>query len=250
MVLKLQGMKLEGLPSAVDLPLLKVLHLEDLTISEFKSLAELLSGCPNLEDLKTMGLFITCYESYREIKTLPKLVRADVSLESTYVLFRDVVENVKFLRLDEIYDVVLNESARQYPDFIPMFHNLTRIELDYCKFNSDCSEVVELLNHCPKLQDLVIDQPNVESDLFEEPLQYPSSVPECILSHLQRCYINCYRGTKGEFRFAKYIMENGRFLKRMTISSGIARNPQRKRKMLKELSSCARQSETCKLSFK
>ncbi|XP_057454497.1 F-box/FBD/LRR-repeat protein At3g52680-like [Lotus japonicus] len=134
----------------------------------------------------------------------------------------------------------------------PMFHNLIHLQLVYQRYNAHWSQVLELLHHCPKLQLLAINQPDIHSFHFEQiqkgEWQLPPSVPQCLLLHLKRCYLNHYRGTKPEFEFARYSMHNGRFLKSMTISTGIAKNP--KFKMLKELSSCKRGSATCRLCFK
>ncbi|TKY50413.1 F-box/FBD/LRR-repeat protein [Spatholobus suberectus] len=44
--------------SSVDLPLLKVLHLNLVDFFEGIDLAQLLFGCPNLEDLEAMSLYM------------------------------------------------------------------------------------------------------------------------------------------------------------------------------------------------
>ncbi|XP_057446564.1 F-box/FBD/LRR-repeat protein At4g00160-like [Lotus japonicus] len=235
-VLKLHCTKLEPI-SSVDLPFLKLLHLKDLRFSKRACLAELLSGCPILEDFKAKRLYFHQDVADTEFKTLPKLL--------------GLVNNVKFLRIDGIARRLGNGPG---PYVFPMFHNLTHVELEYRTYNTDWSEVVELLKCCPKLQVLIINQPSIpfnEPDLLEKPAkwQYPPSVPKCILLHLKKCCLNNFRGTKGEFQFAKYIMRNGRFLKRMTISSGIFINQGGKVEMLKKLSCCMRSSATCKLSF-
>ncbi|XP_057453221.1 F-box/FBD/LRR-repeat protein At3g52680-like [Lotus japonicus] len=255
-VLKLCQIDLIPFSSGVDLPSLKVLHLQDLIFLERESLAKLLSGSPNLEDFKARGLRFDNYNTDREFKPLPKLVRADISATQTCFLFTEVVNNVQFLHLDKIPSRLLLEP--QWIDLdlgyiFPMFHNLTHVELVYQRYNSDWSQVVEFLHHCPKLQVLSIHQTDfhyIDSRQIEKSgdWQFPPSVPQCILLHLRRCYLNGYRGTKAEFEFARYIMENGRFLKSMAISSGIAGN--QKFKMLKELSYCQRSSATCRLSFK
>ncbi|XP_057444507.1 F-box/FBD/LRR-repeat protein At4g00160-like, partial [Lotus japonicus] len=238
LVLKLQGTKLEPISSgSVDLPFLKLLHLQDLRFSKRACLAELLSGCPILEDFKAKRLYFHQDVADTEFKTLPKLL--------------GLVNNVKFLRIDWIARRLGNGPG---PYVFPMFHNLTHVELEYRTFNTDWSEVVELLKCCPKLQVLIINQPSLrfsESQLLEVPenWQYPPFVPKCILLHLKTCSLNNYRGTKGDFQFAKYIMRNGRFLKRLTISSSLGIKKRGKLELLKKLSSCKRRSATCKLSF-
>ncbi|XP_057444504.1 putative FBD-associated F-box protein At5g56820 [Lotus japonicus] len=135
-----------------------------------------------------------------------------------------------------------------------MFHNLIHMELSYKKCDKkDLFEAVELLKDCPKLQVLVIDQRNFPIYKFGEikgelrDWQCPQSVPECILLHLKKCYLNDYSGTEGEFQFARYILQNGRFLESMTICNISDVNQQGELKNPKELSSCTRQSANCKL---
>ncbi|XP_057434680.1 FBD-associated F-box protein At5g56370-like [Lotus japonicus] len=246
-VLKLRGgLELKRFPS-VHFPCLKVLHLQGaLLLHDVPYLAELLSGCPVLENLKQSLIF---YQEYvpltnREFNTLPKLVRADIS----ETIFRmNMFNNVHFLRIDEICEGLLRGGEC-------MFYNLTHIELVYANYNYDWFEVVKFLKYCPKLQVLVINQPDFyDYDLDQLHIsdwQDPPSVPKCILLHLKVCYLNDYRGTKGELQFARYIMRHGRFLKRMTISSSTAENQRGKLKNVKKLFSCTRRSATCKFSFK
>ncbi|XP_057444500.1 F-box/FBD/LRR-repeat protein At4g00160-like [Lotus japonicus] len=219
-VLKLRECNLEPI-SSVDLPFLKVMHLELLWFSKRGCLAQLLSGCPLLEDFKASFLYFHEDVTDTEFKTLPKLLRAELSARTDNFLL-GVVNNVKVLRIDWI-ERSLCKGICPY-DF-PMFHNLAHIELEYNSYNNDWSEVVEFLKCCPKLQVLIINQPNIrfyESYLLEEPAnwEYPPSVPKCILLHLKRCCLNHYRGAACEFEFARYIMKNGRSLERMTIYSG------------------------------
>lgn len=168
--------------------------------------------------------------------------------------------------------------------FTDMFHNLTHIELGYYDYNTNWIEVVEFLNYCPKLQVLVINQVWLETwddfyffvssfsfiyyfyvyyclqtprfDYFQlnkaylEDWQDPSYVPKCIQLHLKECYLNDYRGTNAEFQFAKYIMQNGIFLKKMTICSSSEMQQHGKPENIQKLSSCTRCSATCELSFK
>jgi len=76
----------------------------------------------------------------------------------------------------------------------------------------------------------------------------PQSVPACILSHLKTCSLGCYRGSIDEFLFAGYIMENAKYLRTMKIKIS-SYNDREKLNMIRDLSSCKRSSDTCKLSF-
>ncbi|XP_014491962.1 F-box/LRR-repeat protein 13-like [Vigna radiata var. radiata] len=78
-------LKLEAIPVEevffVDLPFLKILHLIHITFSIDIDLSQLLSGCPNLEDLKFKGL--TC-KTKGKFNRLPKLVRASIRFSCRY----------------------------------------------------------------------------------------------------------------------------------------------------------------------
>ncbi|XP_057439023.1 F-box/FBD/LRR-repeat protein At3g26920-like [Lotus japonicus] len=170
----------------------------------------------------------------------------------------ELVNNVKFLHMDSIDCSLLDPYRIEVlgPYVFPMFQNLTHIKLQYVNYNDDWSEVVELLKYCPNLQVIVIDQqPNFYayvSELSEEEPEnwpYTPSFPECILLHLEECYLNDYRGTKGEFQFARHVMQNGRSLKKMTTCSGDFINQQGRLELIEKLSSCTRHSATCELYF-
>jgi len=75
----------------------------------------------------------------------------------------------------------------------------------------------------------------------------PQSVPACILSHLKTCSIGCFRGSMDEFLFARYIMQNAKYLRTMKIK--ILSYNGEKPDMIRDLSSCKKSSDTCKLSF-
>ncbi|XP_057446562.1 putative F-box/FBD/LRR-repeat protein At5g56810 isoform X2 [Lotus japonicus] len=225
-VLKLEGLRFTSF-SSVDFPFLKTLYLQDLLFENPQCLAKVLSGCPVLEDFKEVRIFIDGEVDLieREYFTLPKLVRANVS--GRYVFLLKAVKNVQFLHINEIDDRILYKVKSTNLSVFPMFHNLTHIELSFsCIKRENWLEAVELLKYCPQLQVLVINQPyiigKIEGQLRD--WQCPQSVPEYILLRLKRCYLNEYRGTRAEFQFARYIMQNGIFLENMAICCSYERH--------------------------
>ncbi|KAG4978912.1 hypothetical protein JHK86_038386 [Glycine max] len=119
--------------------------------SNINFFGELLSGCPNLEDMELKYLGSTSNAIEAKFKKLPKLVRAVMNKDQIPL---EVVHNVQFLRIN--WRVKINE------DLIPEFHNLTRIEFSYSEHNRNWMEVLKVLKHCPNLQHLVIDQQDAD----------------------------------------------------------------------------------------
>ncbi|TKY66174.1 FBD-associated F-box protein [Spatholobus suberectus] len=241
--LKLKFLKVNAL-SSVDFPSLKVLHLDCVIFSQRRHLAELLCGAPNLEDLEVENVVFSSYAAEGKFKRLPKLLRAVID---KYVVPLEVVCNAQFLRImDEMMD------DEEIEDLIPEFHNLTHIEFSYYAYTEYWLDVLEVVKHCPNLQNLSIDKENLDHvpsiDLGKD-WPCPQCVPNCISLHLKTCCLIKYTGTQGEFEFAKYIMQNARLLKDMIICSYTGADENKKLEMIKELSFCSRLSSTCNLSF-
>lgn len=66
-------------------------------LSEYRLLADLLSGCPNLEDMELKYLGSTSNAIEAKFKKLPKLVRAVMNKDQIPL---EVVHNVQFLRIN------------------------------------------------------------------------------------------------------------------------------------------------------
>ncbi|KAL2960629.1 hypothetical protein AAZX31_17G047200 [Glycine max] len=169
--------------------------------------AELLCGCPNLEDLNAENLGCIYDEHGDEFyddmegiqarfKTLPKLVRAHIHKPDAVVPL-EVVNNVEFMSIDWIRCKDLGLHANEGADW-----------------------------------------------------SYPQSIPTCVSLHLKTCRLTNYVGSKGEFQFARYIMQNASHLQTMTICTNTSSNEGEKLEMIENLSSCTRCSATCKLLFK
>nr|XP_007151077.1 hypothetical protein PHAVU_004G016100g [Phaseolus vulgaris]ESW23071.1 hypothetical protein PHAVU_004G016100g [Phaseolus vulgaris] len=222
-ILKLVYIRVEN-TSFVDLPLLKILHL-NYVYFEQDDLPQFLSGCLNLEHLKVK---IMDYRTLEEFQTLPKLVRAEID---TCVVPLEIVKNVQ----------VLVTSRIDLKDLVFDLHNLVQLELTfvYCK---ELVEVLEVLKHCPKLQTLVIS--TYDDKLFK----YEFS---CISLHLKTCCVKDYKGCAFEFQFAEYIMLNANYLRTMKflVSSYEYDDLLRRHDMIRDLSSCSKSSNTCTLSF-
>ncbi|RHN45198.1 putative FBD domain, leucine-rich repeat domain, L domain-containing protein [Medicago truncatula] len=130
---------------------------------------------------------------------------------------------------------------------IPTFHNLTQLVLtsyfDWHYHDCGWQFLVELLNHCPKLQKFDVDQTDTQTDIDEETFNIiADNVPQCLSLHLQTCNL-LNLSLQAKLMLARYILKNARVLQTMTISN----RGQPEIKGL--LSSCPRASATCKLKF-
>nr|AFK42877.1 unknown [Lotus japonicus] len=111
--------------------------------------------------------------------------------------------------------------------------------------------VFAMLKQCPMLQNFVLDMQKSYDDSDDLVWISPCSVPECLSSQLRRCSIINYEGTESELHFAKYIMQNSRVLRKMTIFTLCSSELEvDKLELLKDLSLCPRSSTICELSFK
>ncbi|KAL9277355.1 hypothetical protein ACSQ67_025108 [Phaseolus vulgaris] len=132
----------------VHLPALKTLHLDFLFISKSQYLAEVLHGCPNLEDFRAYHIFLDNKLEGIEFQTMPKLVKANLKLDYVFEFPLKVVSNVEHL----IFFLKLKKEN------FPMFKNLIHLEL-HLGLNIQWHLVIKMLNHCPKLETVMLHMP-------------------------------------------------------------------------------------------
>ncbi|CAJ2643380.1 unnamed protein product [Trifolium pratense] len=248
-VLKLKRVKLimkkKDHDVVVDLPYLKVLHLESVCFTYYQDIIKLLSGCPILEDFEAKDLIVKSSRlnpllpSGRDALSISNLVRANISSVGIEL---DWLRNAHHLCIQVWRNYGLNG----------MFHNLTYMELTfklpYPTGFTKWTWLTKLLQKSPKLQTLIIDEINVDTVPYYNCGEWrePTTVPECLSSHLTTCTIRNYSRFNCGFQFAKYIMQNSRVLSTMTIQSSKSIDTDTKFQMLKELSLCPMISTTCK----
>ncbi|XP_020203927.1 F-box/FBD/LRR-repeat protein At4g26340 [Cajanus cajan] len=231
-VLKLWQVGVDILQS-VDLPVLKILHLDYVRVGGIGYISRILRGCPVLEELRANRVNFGTIAGYQ---SMPKLVRADIGTNFGVEFPLEVVSNVQSLRF------FLEFNHQQG---FPLFPNLIHLELNFVTFIK-WYVVFELLIHCPNLQTFVLNKPMAR--ILPQDWACPRFVPECISSQLRRCTVMNYKGTECELQFVKYILHHARALQTMTIQHCL--NMWDKFEMLQQLAMCPRSSATCKLLFK
>jgi len=175
----------------------------------------------------------------REVLNPSNLVRANISKGS-----------IEFDWLYNVSHLCIRETAPIY--LHGMFHNLTHLELilDFSELASFKWNWLMEQQNFPKLQTLIIhDDDDIVNNSDDEDWEDPTIVPECLLSHLTTCSLRNYSRINCEFQFAKYIMQNSRVLRTMTIQNAKSVETNTKHQMFMELSLCPKVSATCQLLF-
>ncbi|CAK8530223.1 unnamed protein product [Lathyrus sativus] len=221
----------------VGFPSLKVLHLKEIYFDEYEEFLLLLAGCPVLEDLHVFDVNFGCLKTLLEFDNVFKSSSLS-NLTRAYIrgcccdFWLKALSNLKFLSIDFL--------KGGHPNIFPIFHNLTHLELNY-----DWYRVVEVLQHCPKLQKFDFHQ-KLPSGSDEYSID-PEFVPCCLSSNLTTCTLWGFSITslQGELMVARYILKNAAVLQTMIIWCVGERSPE----LEKNLSACPRASATCRLSF-
>ncbi|AES63311.1 putative F-box domain, FBD domain, leucine-rich repeat domain, L domain-containing protein [Medicago truncatula] len=256
-VLKLHRVSSKTFDSISNFPSLKTLHLKDIYFDQLSNVQffrwMLVDGCPVLEDLQLSNInFFICYthhsfDDFENSSMLRKLNRADITDCECYFPVKSL-SNLEFLHI-QLYEVY-------HPYDFPTFNNLTWLLLNY-----DWDIVVQVLHHCPKLQNLELYQVRddddwvYESELIKKYYQEkenwanPEFVPSCLTSNLTTCTMwdFAYAGQqRNHIMLARFILENARVLETMSMWCYTKGS---KVELERVLSSCHRASSACQLSM-
>ncbi|KAM5585564.1 hypothetical protein ABKV19_004781 [Rosa sericea] len=192
---------------------------------------------PNLENLDLMqDNFINF-----TLETPNSLVKAEVDVRGRYaketpdhaIALPEGISNVKYLSLRD-------NTFEGCP--LPTFNNLNHLKLCLC----DCNYgrlLTESLKSFPNLEHLDIEY----RSLSREELYLPEFVPFCLLSRLKTISIRGFEGHQVEMEAAKYLLKNGRLLKKMTIDTYYLHN--KMEVLYKEFLMLQRGSLNCQVEF-
>ncbi|KAK2414329.1 FBD-associated F-box protein [Trifolium repens] len=238
-----------------NLPSLKILHFTNVHLLKLKFLFKLLSVSPLLEDLLLKNLQVTVKTfpdgAIESLKPFPKLLKVDISDSdlSCCLLPLKLFYNVEFLRTQVALQSLEEDLSAT------KFLNLTHLELSF-EDKYYWNWLIEFIRGCPILQYLVIRKIGggygLLSDDDVQSWLYPQFVPECLSSQLQMFSFGNYGGKESDLQFTKYIIQNARVLRNVTIyRHNSSSNPpeEEEQKMIKELHLCQRGSDLCQLHF-
>ncbi|XP_019085576.1 PREDICTED: FBD-associated F-box protein At3g52670-like [Camelina sativa] len=136
-----------------------------------------------------------------------------------------------------------------------IFYQLVNLEMHTCK-EEWWDVLTVMLEISPKLKVLrLLDYRNKDDDMVGGKWNEPKYVPECLLSHLETFVWEKYAWDRQEEQeVATYVLRYAKQLKKVTIStnpidSKELKKLEEKRKMLKELASVVRASNSCHIAF-
>ncbi|CAH2079980.1 unnamed protein product [Thlaspi arvense] len=235
-------------------PILKNLHverhIEDNVINfnvKVSSLELLIYKCPDREEEEGIKRSLVIDSPLLKTIIINDISGDSCSFENTYRLDKAYInvtcDNDKFMR--SLASTVLLEIVLGIPTVV-CFTTITFFQLIECEiqpFELDWLEpLMVFVQNCPKLKVLFINLIYLRED-FPLSWNHPSSVPKCLLNHLEIFEWKRYGGRTQEKELVRYILANSRCLKRVAIN-----NPEDNEEMMDELKSMSRISQSCQLT--
>ncbi|KAM7507823.1 hypothetical protein LguiA_018276 [Lonicera macranthoides] len=132
----------------------------------------------------------------------------------------NLFEGVRNVRSLSIYHETL-EPLSIYPlhDWLPVFENLTYLELDHMEFDYCASKALKIfLEFSPNLTSLVFGaNMNLEFNVED---WISAQVPQCLKSRLKNFSVKYFCGNELEMRLLGFFLKNARILEKMKIYCG------------------------------
>ncbi|KAM1758788.1 hypothetical protein EV1_007890 [Malus domestica] len=214
--------------SAPELKMLKMSLFRDYRKGDGPSYSISINA-PKLEniDIKHDSLPMYSFENVHS------LVRGSVDLCVHYGSYHNYVSEHAPALLEPFYNVKHLSIAVHYlkEGCLPAFDKLRELKLVI----RDCyywDLLTEFLNKSPNLESLVIEHEDDQDcvDDYEEwyfecvlysedQWSRPESVPICLTSHLESIMIRGFKGYPHEVKVARYLLDNGKVLKKMTVEN-------------------------------
>ncbi|XP_022877521.1 F-box/LRR-repeat protein At3g58900-like isoform X3 [Olea europaea var. sylvestris] len=132
-------------------------------------------------------------------------------------------------------------------DHIPMFQNLTHLELSRGFENNFIGVLLEFLQFLPKLESLMF----LEGVGTGEGDYMPKSVPDCVLSTLKMVNFQKFQGCNPEMRLLKFLLKNALVLEKINLfcSQSLSGDLENQKKIGNQLRGLSIGSKHCTLAF-
>ncbi|ONI12355.1 hypothetical protein PRUPE_4G158700 [Prunus persica] len=245
-------------PKSGCFPSLKFLHVTG-DYPDDESIEKLFYCCPVLEDLTIDGVVrhdADVYISAPELKTLRiSLSGEDFSTQNSFSINAPKLEKLDVMENSLSNYIVKNPKSLACS--VPAFDNLSELKL--VLHNCDNWELLtELLKRSPNLEYLVLEHNEVACTIYSDDEEYfaeyfdhewntPETVPVCLSAHLKSITIRGFKGDSDEMEAAKYLLEKGKVLNKVTIYAGDLLCS--REELDEELELIRRGSRTCRVEF-
>ncbi|KAI3703836.1 hypothetical protein L1987_74031 [Smallanthus sonchifolius] len=183
------------------------------------------------------------------------LVKAYISVPVPHEKQKEVASHVVNLLKGLSKVVFLNVSDHTIESLVfagntlvnlPVFKNLTHLELTMEIRKSTIEALTKFLNYCPNLQSLCFSE-GFGHDVCLENYLIWSPLPKCISSCLKMLIFKNFHGNDSEICFLKCILQNAFVFKKMNISccENLFGDPNRQKEVKEALEAISKGSKSC-----
>ncbi|PWA80047.1 F-box/RNI-like/FBD-like domains-containing protein [Artemisia annua] len=228
--LTLKGKFVLDVPGDVLFPCLKKIDLVSIVYSCDKSLTNLISGCPKLEELNVERLIrddnLEIFKvSSPFLKRLGQMYKYKFSIEPLCIIEAHVtidgsiskellscLSSAKMLALTN--ETIWDLTGRAYN--LPVFPNLVKLEIGMDSI-WDPNWLLSLLNSMPILEHITLSE-RLRSHYIYRNYDWkpPVEAPDCLRLNMKEILINNETGTHEEFIFIKYLLKHSNNLEKLT----------------------------------
>ncbi|KAL6199981.1 hypothetical protein ACLB2K_029763 [Fragaria x ananassa] len=175
-------------------------------------------NAPKLEKLVLESVFLSNYN----LETVKSLVSASITFDAISAYEFESFPTRATALLAGISNVkCLSLSTHSFEvSYLTAFNNLKKLDmlLHKCKY---WELLAELLYRAPNLEDMVLeDETECGNEYSDLPWNPPEAVPICLSSHLKTITIKGFKGSRVEMGVAKYLLNSGQVLNKLTLYTG------------------------------
>ncbi|OIV89935.1 hypothetical protein TanjilG_00451 [Lupinus angustifolius] len=234
----------------IDVPLIMVpssVKRYTLVDRTFFDIDDLVIATPSLQYL---NITITSSCLQFSVSSLDNVVEAHLDIYSEGGHVSLVFDLLRALRKTKFLDLRCStiECLLLVPDLdFPEFSYLIHVELVLPNLNF--SFVLDILQKCPMLQVITIEKDKKPESSFLERWTPPTTVPNCLVSHLTMIIFRGYQGSPKEVAFTAYILLRGLVLKTLTVHTHFSLSLEEKHWIFEQLSNMPKASNKFQLVF-
>uniref|UniRef100_A0A803LYG8 FBD domain-containing protein n=1 Tax=Chenopodium quinoa TaxID=63459 RepID=A0A803LYG8_CHEQI len=227
-------MKILNIHSA-SLRVLKIMYFKLTT-----EIQDIVIEAPNLEYLSLSDNF-----SFYDIKDVSSLIEAKINVCKQNCGMLELLCHISGLKTLLLSIATIYQAlANVYPHQLPVFHNLTCLELA----DGTLSFVLHILDHTPNLTSLIVHRHIYSDDWTEYWNPYPYSTPNCLSSTLKVIKFYDFCGAEGQVTMGEYFLRTAGRLRVMKIHT-VHRDAEDEMSALLRLFKVPRVSSMCEFTI-